>query len=126
MSAPNEGGPPRTGRGPAKVSPARNLAGLVVLVIAVVVGGLEIYANRQAQAAVSKLDHRAGEEEKDLATESEVETLIGRKADGPGVSEGSSVKKTYTWSGVFRRYRVQVEYLKGRGSELSLLNVTTP
>jgi hypothetical protein len=49
-------------------------------------------------------------EEGDLMTMDQVEGLLGRVPDGPGVTEGQELKVTYTWRGVFRRYPLVAVY----------------
>ena len=64
--------------------------------------------------AIRKLNERlAGDEDSaDLLSMEQVEGLIGRKADGPGVEEDGGLKVSYTWKGVFRSYPLTAVYTK--------------
>ncbi len=101
-----------------KVSGGRNLFGLVLLLSVLVVGGLEVMARNQAGEAVTKLNKALENEEGDLLSQEQVETLIGRKADGPTVSEGNERLATYTWRGVFRSYPLRAYFTPGIPSGL--------
>ena len=90
--------------GKKKVTPARNVIGVVLLVSLSMVAYLEWNANRRSGAAISALNAALGKEEGDLLTMQEVENLIGRKPDGPAIEENGALKVTYTWKGVFRHY----------------------
>jgi hypothetical protein len=43
-------------------------------------------------------------------TMEQVEGVLGRGPDGPGVAEGQELKVTYSWRGVFRRYPLVAVY----------------
>jgi hypothetical protein len=90
--------------GKKKVSPARNAIGVVLLVVLSAVAYLEWDANRRSAAGIAKLNQALAAEEGDLLSMEQVEELIGRKPDGPGVPDGRDLKFTYTWRGVFRKY----------------------
>jgi hypothetical protein len=92
------------------VSPARNAIGLVLLVALSPVAYLEWDANRRSSAAISKLNQAMANEEGGLLTMEQVEGLLGRSPDGPGVAEGRELKVRYTWRGVFRRYPLVAVY----------------
>ena len=112
MAANDEGtAPGRAGPGPKKkVSPARNAIGLVLLVAFSAVAYLEWDANRRSSAGIARLNRALAEEEGDLLSMEQVEGLLGRGPDGPGVAEGQEKKVTYTWRGVFRKYPVVAVY----------------
>jgi thiol-disulfide isomerase/thioredoxin len=87
-----------------KVSPARNAIGGVLLVAISTVAYLEWSANRRSSAAVGKLNALLNKPDGDLLSMEQVDTLLGRKPDGPVVEENGALKATYTWKGVFRQY----------------------
>jgi hypothetical protein len=93
-----------------KVSPARNAIGLVLLVAFSAVAYKEWDANRRSNAAIFKLNQVLANNEDDLLSMEQVEGLLGRGPDGPGVAEGQEKKVTYTWRGVFRKYPVVAVY----------------
>src|SRR4051794_13350768 len=82
-----------------KVSPARNAIGAVLLVALSAVAYLEWDANRRAAAGTRRLNEALAREEADLLTMDQVEALLGRKPDGPGVVEGLETRVVYTWRG---------------------------
>ena len=73
------------------VSPVRNIIGLVVLIAVCVVGWFQYSALAGYNAAVNELEARSQEEDKDLMTESEAETLLDKEPDDAGtdVQEGN-------------------------------------
>ena len=83
-------------KGKTKVSPARNVIAAVLLVALSAVAYLEWTANRQSGAAIRKLNETlAGDEDSaDLLSMEQVEGLIGRKSDGPGVEQGYRILST--------------------------------
>jgi hypothetical protein len=93
-----------------KVSPARNAIGLVLLVAFSAVAYKEWDANRRSNAAIFKLNQVLANNEDDLLTMEQVEGLLGRGPDGPGVAEGRELRVTYTWRGVFRKYPLVAVY----------------
>jgi hypothetical protein len=95
-----------------KVSPARNAVAAVLLVSLSTVAYLEWNANRQSVAAIGKLNQALAKEEGELLSMEQVEKLIGRGPDGPGVDENGETKVNYTWKGVFRRYPLTTVYTK--------------
>jgi hypothetical protein len=123
MSAPGESDrtPPAKPVPKAKVSPVRNIVGLVLLIALVVVAFVEFQAVQQAKAACQKVNKRLEAEESDLPTQKEIETMIGRKPDGPGTTEGDQVTLQYTWRGIFRKHTMTAVYRKT--TDLYLLNV---
>jgi thiol-disulfide isomerase/thioredoxin len=96
--------------GKKKVSPARNAVGGVLLVAISVVAYLEWSANRRSSAAVSKLNALLDKPDGDLLSMEQVDTLLGRKPDGPVVEENGALKATYTWKGVFRQHPLIAMY----------------
>jgi hypothetical protein len=95
-----------------KVSPVRNVIAFVLLVAFSAIAYLEWNANRQSNAAKTKLNNALAKEEGDLLSQKQVEDLIGRQADGPGVEGGDELKVTYTWKGIFRQYPMIAVYKK--------------
>jgi hypothetical protein len=93
-----------------KVSPVRNAIGVVLLVSFSAVAYLEWNANRRSSAAILKLNQALAKEEGDLLSMEQVEGLLGRGPDGPGVAEGRELRVTYTWRGVFRKYPLVAVY----------------
>ena len=89
------------------------MIGLVLLVVLSTVAFLEWNANRQHGAATTKLDQALRKEEGDLLTKPEVEKMIGRAEDRPGVDDGGGLLKvTYTWRGVVRKYPLAAFYTR--------------
>src|SRR3954447_13828389 len=112
MAVHDEGTTPETAK-PAprkKISPVRNAIGVVLLVSLSAVAYLEWDANRRSTAAIQKLNQALASEEAGLLTMEQVEGLLGRGPGGPGVAEGREMRVTYTWRGVFRRYRLVAVY----------------
>jgi hypothetical protein len=95
-----------------KVSPARNAIAAVLLVSLSTVAYLEWNANRQSNAAVRKLNQALAKEDGELLSMEQVENLIGRGPDAPGVDENGEMKVKYSWKGVFRRYPLTTVYTK--------------
>jgi hypothetical protein len=97
---------------PKKVSLARNATAAVLLIALSAVAYREWTANRQSGAAIRKLNDTlaADKDSEDLMTIEQVEGLIGRKPDGPGVEESGTLKVRYTWKGVFREYPLTAVY----------------
>ena len=118
MSTHDEG----TDRGRAKpkaktqVSPARNAVAVVLLVVFSAAAYLEWNANRQSGAAIARLNRAMAKDEDEdggnLLSKEQVETLIGRGPDGPGVDQDGMTKVTYTWKGAFRQYPLTTFYTK--------------
>ncbi|MHB1557577.1 MAG: hypothetical protein ACYC61_08870 [Isosphaeraceae bacterium] len=108
-SAPNATTPPKP-----EVSPTRNLIGLIVLVVVLVVGGMQVMAVFGYNSAVRRLNDRTADETKDQVTEEEAEALMGKKPDGEGTKvEGAGftfLKKTYRWGGPIKSYSVFAYY----------------
>lgn len=100
------------------VSPARMAIGVVVLIAAVVIAVLEFSANLGYNHAVSVLKAALDNQESDLLSQKEVESKIGNRPSGEPVPEGDSLKMTYTWSGVFRKYHVTAYYTKTKTPHL--------
>src|SRR5205814_496918 len=119
-SRPTDTGKTDTSKKP--ISPVRHIIGLVVLIAVLAVGWLEYSANRGFNAAVNALNARTQEEEKELLTVQEAESLLGKQPDGPATDaqEGGRIftKKTYTWRGVFRSYPLIAFYTKEKDSHL--------
>jgi hypothetical protein len=96
------------------VAPVRNAIGLALLVAFSAVAYLEWDANRRSSAGIAKLNQALAKEEGDLLSMEQVEGLIGRGPDGPGVAEGRELKVAYTWSGIFRKYPLIAVYKNGK------------
>jgi hypothetical protein len=92
-----------------KVSPVRNAIGLVLVVSLSVVAYLEWDANRRSSACIRSLNEAMASEQ-GLLSMKQVEGILGRKPDGPGVTKGREVMFTYTWRGVFRKYTLVASY----------------
>jgi hypothetical protein len=113
MAAHDEGTAPEKAKpGPKKVSPVRHVIGLVLLVSFSAVAYLEWDANRRSSAGIARLNQALASEEGDLLSMEQVEELIGRRPDGPGVTQGQELKVTYTWRGVFRKYPLVAVYTR--------------
>jgi hypothetical protein len=95
-----------------KVSPLRNLIGLVVLLAVITVGVVEVMANMGFNNAVNALNGKLKDVELG-PSQPEVEKLMGKTPDGPGVREGSESRVRYTWRGVFRSYSLVAYYTTG-------------
>jgi hypothetical protein len=93
-----------------KVSLVRNAIGVVLLVSFSAVAYREWDANRRSNAGIQKLNQALARDEGDLLSMEQVEGLLGRGPDGPGVAEGGELKVTYTWRGIFRKYPVIAVY----------------
>src|SRR5205823_11505794 len=78
-----------------RVSPARNLIGLVVLLAVLALGWLEYSAKSGYNAAVKALNARSQDEEKDLLAVQEAANLLGKSPDGPG-SDLQDGHRTFT------------------------------
>jgi hypothetical protein len=48
----------------------------------------------------------------------DAEKIIGKSADGPAVNEEGLMKKTYTWRGAVRSYKLAAYYTLGSPSAL--------
>ena len=98
------------------VSPLRNAIAVVLLVAFSAVAYLEWSANRQSAAAITRLDRAMTRDEDEeggkLLTREQVERLLGRGADGPGVDLNGDLKVTYTWKGAFREYPLTTIYTR--------------
>ncbi|MDB5349766.1 MAG: hypothetical protein JWN86_1013 [Planctomycetota bacterium] len=101
----------------AKVSPARNVVGLVLLVVFGTTAIVETMANRGFNAAATALKKRLPEETSDsnavvaeLPTKEEAEKILGKSPDGPLVKEDGMRKATYTWRGVIRKHVITAFY----------------
>lgn len=109
-----------TARGRAKpngkkpISPARNAVAVVLLVAFSAVAYMEWNANRQSGAAIAKLNQALARDEDgvDLLSKEQVEDMIGRRPDGPGVDQDGALKVTYTWKGAIRKYPLTTFYTK--------------
>ncbi len=116
MSEPSSSAPNATTPAKPEVSPTRNLIGLIVLVVVLIVGGMQVIAVMGYSSAVKKLNARAAEETKDLMSEDEAEKLMGgKKPEGEGekVQDGNYtfLKKTYTWTGPIKSYPIYAYYM---------------
>ncbi len=113
--------------GPAKTTAqpfwnTRNIIGLVVLAGVTAVGAIEYSAYFGHKWAVSALNTRAADEDKELMTISEAEKLLGKEPDGPAAEFKEGVwnfdQKTYTWSGLLKKHTVTAYYTKGKDARL--------
>ena len=109
-----------------QVSPVRNLAGVVLLVVLAGVGFLEYSANQGYNSAMNSLDAALGNEEGDLLTQAEVEAMIGKTADGPLEAVGGELRGRYTWRGLFRSYDLTAYYLDQKPPRLLRLGDPAP
>jgi hypothetical protein len=104
------------------ISPLRHAVGLVVLIAVVAFGWFEYAAKSGLKKAVEALNERTKDEEKELLTVQEAESLIGKQPDGPAIDaqdEGRTFsKKTYTWRGVLWSYPLIAFYTKEKDSRL--------
>ena len=108
MSDPSPSPTENTGSPKKKVSPARNLIGLIALVAVLAVAGFQYAALIRYTVAVKALDARAVDDDKGLMTNQEADSLLGKAPDGPGsdfTEEGRNfTKKTYTWQGPLKSF----------------------
>jgi hypothetical protein len=113
--ASSQAGKPRT-------SPVRNIIGLVVLVAVLVIGWLEYSAKSGYNKAVTALDARFQNENQGLMSNQEAESLLGKSPDSSGedvhVEDQTFRKKTYTWRGLFKSYKLAAFYSKQKDSPL--------
>ncbi len=113
------GGKPR-----AKVSPARNVVGLVLLVAFAGAATIEFLAINGFNSAVGALKKRMPKDGDDptalnaeLPAKSEVEKILGKTPDGPLESTGGEKKATYTWQGL-RKHVLTTYYSTGKDPAL--------
>jgi len=122
MSDPSSSGTEKTGSSKKRVSPARNILGLVILLAVAAVAWFQLSPKFRYNAAVKALEARANDEQKDLLSVKEAESLLGKSPDGPGSDvqdiQGNFTKKTYTWSGLFKSYTLTTFYTKEKDSRL--------
>ena len=111
----------RTGGGEAKkkakVSPVRNVIGLVLLVVIGTTAIVELTTVQRYNSVVSAVRKRLPKDSSDpLAkfperpSRSEAEKIIGRSADGPLVDAGPEKSTTYTWRGLIRTHVLTAYY----------------
>ena len=116
MSDPSSVGPEKSSPPKKPISPARNIAGLVILAAVLVVCWFEYSAVLGFNAAVKALETRTQNEEQSLASVTEAEELLGKAADGPAeeFKDGpwNFNKKTYTWKGVLKQHTLTAYYTK--------------
>jgi hypothetical protein len=116
MSDLSSAGKDKPGSSKKKVSPLRNGIGLVVLATVIVCGWLQYSAKSGYSAAVAALNDRMQQEDKDLLSEQEADSLFGKSPDGPGSdfreANRSFTKKTYTWRGLLKSYTLTAFYTK--------------
>jgi len=122
MSDPSSSGADKTGSPKKRISPARNLIGLIVLVAVVAVGWFQYSALSRYNAAVNGVNERTADETKALMSIDEAESMVGIGPDDV-VSESSDgrqtfTKKTYTWRGPLKSYTLTAFYTKGPGAGL--------
>jgi hypothetical protein len=123
-------GAPAKPKPKGKVSPARNVIGIVLLIGFSGAAIFEVMANRSYTGAVKRLEARIPNDETDpnskngtLPSRDETEKLIGKAPDGPLVLEGREQKAVYTWQGLRRKYRLKVFYTNQKNQ--SLIRVET-
>ena len=117
--------PPRPGgKPPAKVSPARNVVGLVLLVGFAGAAAVEFLAVSGFNSAVGTLNKRMPKETDDpnakiaeLPAKSEVEKILGRSPDGPLTPSGGERTTTYTWQGL-RKHSIRAFFSSGKDPAL--------
>ena len=111
----------RTGGGEAKktakVSPARNVISLVLLVVVGTTAIVELTTLQRYNSVVSALKKRLPKDNNDPLTKvaerpsrAESEKIIGRAADGPLAVAGSEKFTTYTWHGLIRKHVLTAFY----------------
>jgi len=117
MSDLSSSGTEKTGSPKKRVSPVRNVIGVVVLIAVLVAGWMQYSAKSGYNATVTALNERIKDEEKGLMSVQETEILLGKAPDGPGedIKENnqSFTKKTYTWPGLLKSYTLTAFYTKG-------------
>ena len=115
-------GPEKTVPAKKPISPARNIIGLIILVAVVVVGVIEYSAYFGHRWAASALKARVEEEEKDLMTVQEAESLLGKAPDGPPVDFKAGSfnfwQKTYSWRGLLKQHTLTAYYTKEKEPRL--------
>jgi hypothetical protein len=119
MSDPGSTGTENPASTKKKVSPARNVVGIVVLVAVIIAGWFQYSAVFAYNRALKALDARTQDEEKGLVDVPEAESLVGKPADGPGSDflEGTRTftQTKYTWRGPLKSYTLTAYYTKGPG-----------
>ena len=119
MSDPSSTGTENTSSSKKKISPARNIVGIVILAAVVVAGFFQYSAVFGYNRAVKALDARSQDEDKGLMQVPDVESLVGKSPDGPGsdFDDGSRTftKTKYTWRGPLKSYTLTAYYTKGPG-----------
>jgi hypothetical protein len=115
-------GPEKTVPAKKPISPARNIIGLIILVAVVVVGVIEYSAYFGHRWAASALKARVEQEEKDLMTVQEAESLLGKAPDGPPVDFKAGSfnfwQKTYSWRGLLKQHTLTAYYTKEKEPRL--------
>jgi hypothetical protein len=116
MSVPSSPHSHATGPPKKRVSTARNIIGLLLLLALGVVVWLEYSAKFGYNGAVKALEARTQDEAKGLMDVQEAETLLGKSPDGPGIDVQDSdrvfTKKTYTWRALLRPQMLTAFYTK--------------
>lgn len=115
----------------AKVSPTRNILGLILLLVFGTVFFFEISAVRGFNSAVQAIEAKLPKEDPknptaqlpELPSQVEIEKIIGRPADGPPVREGAETKLVYTWKGLIKTFKLKAYY--SNGSNPSLVRIDT-
>jgi hypothetical protein len=117
MSVPSSPSPEQTGPPKKSVSPVRHAVGVVVLIAVLAVLYFEYTARTAFSTAVGALNARIEDEEKNLATVQEAESMLGKQADGPATdavfNNQTFATKTYTWRGLLKSYTLVAFYTKG-------------
>ena len=119
MSDPGSIGTENTSLSKPEISPARKIVGIVVLAAVVVAGFFQYSAVLGYNRAVKALDARSQDEEQGLMQVPDVESLVGKAADGPGgdFQDGTRtfIQTKYTWRGPIKSYTLTAYYTKGAG-----------
>lgn len=116
-------------RAPARVADdprttlARNLAGLIWLIVLLIVMAWELSATLGYNAAVGMADPVQLRREGGEIARAEFEKRIGKRPDGPIQDIGGQDRATYTWRGVFRSHTLTAFF--ERDADQTLLNVET-
>lgn len=95
-----------------KVSPTRNIVGIVLLIVFGAIAAAEWSAKQKQGAAAKSLEKAVGNDESEMLPQADVEKLLGKAPDGPGVDEDGQNKVSYTWSGLFKKYRLNAYYTR--------------
>src|SRR4051794_9720461 len=122
MPDPSSVGPEKISSPKKPISPARNIIGVIVLAAVLVVCWFEYSAVLGYNSALKALDARTQNEDQELATVAEAETLLNKAADGPAENFNEGAwnfnKKTYTWKGLLKQHTLTAYYTNEQDSRL--------